>query len=346
TLLLLASLRTDLIGRWQDSLPVDAPNYFMINIQPGERAGLEQFLAEQKLKAELFPMIRGRLTLINGEPVTVDQYEDPRSRRLLEREFNLSELVALPDSNRLLAGEWFPQAGAPGLTVEEGIAASLRFGLGDRLTFDVAGQVFEEPVTSIREVRWDSMEPNFFVAASGGALEKMPRTFITSLYIPPGQEDSISRLVQNFPGVTVIDTGAILAQVRELVGQATFAVQGIFLFTLVAGVVVLFAALQSQRPERRQELAVLKSLGAGHRLLRRRIWLEFLLLGALAGLLAGLLAMLGSNLAGIYLFSLDVRLNPLLLLAGTLSGALLVGAAAWFNLRSLLDTAPMALFRG
>ena len=227
-----------------------------------------------------------------------------------------------------------------------GVGERLGVGLGDSLTFDIAGVRFEEEITSLREVNWDSMAPNFFVIAAPGALEDKPQTFITSLYIDPAKADTVPGLIRQFPGITAIDTGAIVEQVRSLIEQVTFAVQGIFIFTLVTGVIVLLAALQSQKAERRREIAVLKSMGAVHQTLKRRIWLEFALLGGLAGLLAALFTLLASNVLGYSLFELEVAVNFRVLLLGTLGGALLVSIAAWFNLRRLLDIPPVALLKG
>ena len=344
TLLLLTALRTDLISRWQASVPVDAPNYFLINIQIADQAGLEGFLKQQNIKTTLYPMIRGRLVEINKQPVTADNYPKPEAKRMLEREFNLSSFADFPESNKLLSGQWF-DAKTQGFSIEKGIGETLGFKLGDSLTFDIAGQRFTETITSVREVSWDSMQPNFFVIAAPGLLLDKPYTFITSLHIPTHQPELIPAMVRQFPSITAIDTSAILGQVRSLVEQATLAVQGVFAFTLVTGLLVLWSALQAQKPERQREIAVLKSLGASSQLLRKRIWLEFLLLGGLAGALAGLLTMLATNLLGFYMFDLAISLNPWLVIIGTVLGALLVASAAWLNLRSLLKVAPMVLLK-
>ncbi len=346
TLLLLTVLRTDLIGRWQATLPDNAPNYFLINIQPQEVDEVRAFLTQRAIEADLYPMIRGRLTQINGQPVSSADYEDPGSKRLLQREFNLSSFADFPATNVLLAGEWFDGQSTAGFSIERGVGEELGFGLGDSLTFDIAGLPYQETITSIREVSWDSMAPNFFVVAAPGAFADKPQTFITSLYIDPAQTRTVPALIRQFPGVTAIDTGAIVAQIRSLIDQATFAVQGIFVFTLITGVIVLLAALQSQKAERRREIAVLKSLGAVHSTLKKRIWLEFVLLGGLAGLLAALFTLLASNLLGYYLFELEVALNLWIVLAGVIGGAALVSGAAWFNLRGLLEITPVALLKG
>lgn len=346
TLLLLTVLRTDLIERWQDTLPDDAPNYFLINIQPAEVKPLQDFFNERDITADLYPMIRGRLVAINGEAANAGTVKNPEARRLFERELNLSSFTGFPDSNVLLEGKWFDGQSKKGFSIEQGVGERLGVGVGDTLTFDIAGVPFTETIGSIREVRWDSMQPNFFVIAAPGALEDKPQTFITSLYLDPTKTETVPDMIRRFPGITAIDTGAIVEQVRSLIGQATFAVQGIFVFTLITGIIVLLAALQSQKADRRREIAILKSLGAVHSVLKRRIWVEFILLGALAGLLAALFTMLASNVLGFYLFELQVSINFWVLLFGTLAGAVLVSVAAWFNLKGLLGITPVALLKG
>lgn len=343
SLLLLTTVRTDLLDRWQEALPADAPDHFLINIQPAEARSLEQFFAQHSIKTSLYPMIRGRLVEINGAPVNPDKLENPRAQRLAEREFNLSSFSEFPVSNALLEGKWFDQ-GVAGFSIEKGIGETLRFGMGDRLTFDIAGQRLSDTVTSVREVRWDSMQPNFFVIAAPGSLGEMPSTYITSIHLG-AKKALVTDMIRQFPSVTAIDVGAIVGQVRSLIAQVSMAVQGIFVFTLIAGVVVLIAALQSQKAERRREIAILKSLGAGRAELRWRIWGEFLLLGALAGVLAGLLALTAGNLFGYYLFDLDMKLNLLPLLVGGVAGSLLVGVAGYWNLRGLLNVLPMSLLK-
>jgi putative ABC transport system permease protein len=216
--------------------------------------------------------------------------------------------------------------------------------MGDTLTFDIAGQQVTQPITSVREVRWDSMQPNFFVIAAPGSVDNMPQTHITSIHLGE-KKPLVTALIRQFPSVTVIDVGAVLAQIRGLIEQVSMAVQGIFVFTLLSGVVVLVAALQSQQAERRREIAILKSLGARRGLLQRRIWGEFLLLGGLAGILAGALAMSVGIAVGYFLFDLPVHLSVWPVLVGGVSGSVLVGVAGYWNLRGLLDVLPLGLLK-
>ena len=197
----------------------------------------------------------------------------------------------------------------------------------------------------MRTVQWDSMKPNFFVLAAPKVFENYPKTYITSIYLDETKSDVLPKLVKQYPSVTDIDISAILTQVRDLINKAAFAVQAIFLFTLVAGVVVLFAALQSQKALRRKELAILKSLGANRAYLRRNLILEFTMIGGLAGFLAAVLALVAGNIAAYQLFQLSPQLNLGLIVVGTALGAILVSIAGYLNVRGLLSVVPVSLFR-
>jgi putative ABC transport system permease protein len=348
SLLLLTTLRGDLINRWQASLPADAPNHFLINIQPDEVKPLRALLAEESVKTPVYPMILGRLVEVNGNPISPDdkQYqENQRAQRLLIREFNLSASVTMPEGNIISAGKWFAKDEQKGFSVEEGIANTLGLKMGDKVSFDIAGQRLTETITSLRTVQWDSMKPNFFVMAASKAFKDYPKTYITSIHLGENKAQVLPTLVKRFPSVTDIDISAILIQVRELINKAAFAVQAIFLFTLVAGVVVLFAALQSQKALRRKEIAILKSLGANRAYLRRNLLLEFAMIGALAGFLAGVLALIAGNVAAYALFELTPEINLKLIILGTFVGALLVSVAGYLNVRGLLAVLPVSLFR-
>lgn len=348
SLLLLTTLRGDLINRWQASLPNDAPNHFLINIQPNEVEPLANLLAKEGVNTPIYPMIRGRLVEVNEKPISPDDEvfaENQRAQRLLSREFNLSASATMPEGNIIQAGSWFKPNEEQGFSMEQGIAENLGVKMGDKLTFDIAGQRITEIITSLRTVQWDSMKPNFFVLAAPNAFDEFPKTFITSIYLSESNIDVLTNLVKKFPSVTDIDIGAILVQVRELINKAAFAVQAIFLFTLVAGVVVLFSALQSQKALRRKEIAIYKSLGATRSFLRKNLLIEFAMIGALAGFLAAVLALIAANVAAYSLFELQPELNLLLIAIGTILGALLVSIVGYINVRGLLNIEPVSLFR-
>ena len=348
SLLLLTTLRGDLLNRWQASLPEKAPNHFLINIQPDEVKPIQTLLAKDKIDTPLYPMTLGRLVKINDKPVSPDDpayAENERAQRLLIREFNLSATSILPEGNEISSGEWFTPTTEKGYSVEEGIAKTLGLKLGNTMTFDIAGQILQEKITSLRTVKWDSMKPNFFVITAPKALSDKPQTYITSLYVNDDKKGVIPALIAQFPSVTDIDVSAILAQVKDLIKKASLAVQAIFIFTLVSGVVVLFSALQSQKAMRRKEIAILKTMGASHAYLRRSLLLEFIMIGGIAGFIAASLAIVVGNLAASQLFDLAPEINFTILFVGTALGASLVGAAGYFNVRGLLSVLPVSLFR-
>ncbi|PID45561.1 MAG: hypothetical protein CSB47_07885 [Proteobacteria bacterium] len=345
SLLLLTTLRTDLLDRWQSSIPEDAPNNFLINIQPDEVDRLRSYLNSHQINPQMYPIVRGRLVTMKGRPVVPDDYESLRDQRLLQREFNLSSTDTLPEANTLLEGEWFKPEASSGFSVEEGIMQRFSLSLGDTMTFDIGGQKFTETISSVRKVNWDNLTPNFFVLAPPNSMDQLPQTWITSIFVPPENRRLIPELIRQHPSVSTINISAIMEQVRELIAKAAFAVQAIFVFTLLAGIVVLFAALQSQKAERRKELAILKTIGANRQQLRRSILTEFVLVGAIAGFLAGAFAVIASNIAAYVLFDLEPSINLLLILIGTVAGALLVGIAGYLNLRPLLNVAPAVLFQ-
>ena len=345
SLLLLTTLRMDLIDRWQATLPEDAPNHFLINIQSNEREAVQQLFEQQQMSAALYPMIRGRLVKINNMPVSAEDYDSEQAKRLLAREFNMSALDTLPENNKITQGTWFGKNLTSGFSVEEGIAKTLGVKLGDSMSFDMAGQIYHAKISSLRSVRWDSMQPNFFVLAAPNSLNTQPKTYITSVYIKASNQDFIPTLIKQYPSISTIDIGTVLKQIKTLINKAAFAVQAIFSFTLIAGIIVLFAALQSQKAERRKEIAILKSIGASRRYLRNSILIEFTLIGAIAGFIAAVLAVITGNIAAYLLFDLTPTVNLALIAIGVGSGAFLVGIAGYLNIRPLLKVTPVALFQ-
>lgn len=348
-LLLLAVVRNDLMEEWRASLPEDAPNHFMINIRPDHADELEEWFTERGVpRPELVPMVRARLTHING--VSVEQLDFPseRGRSFVEREANLTWRATLPPDNKLLAGTWWGQGDGdePRVSVEEEIAAALGLRLGDELTYDVAGETVRARVANFRQVQWDSFRPNFFLVFSPGVLDATTGTYITSVHLTPTQRGMLVDMVRRFPEVTIIDLEALLSQVRSVMDRASLAVQYVFGFTLLAGVTVLLAAIQATRDERRYESAMLRTLGASRKVVLQGVAAEFTTLG----LLAGTLAALGATAAGYFLatrlFNLSYSWNPTVWGAGLVTGALLVGISGTLATRSVVNHPPVATLRG
>jgi putative ABC transport system permease protein len=347
-LLLLALVRNDLLADWRASLPIDAPNYFMINIRPDEGTAIEAFFRERGLPpTDLVPLVRARLTAINEVPVDRIKFEGDRAQGFVEREANLTWARALRDDNRLVSGNWWAEGDGGGarVSVEQEYAERLGLKLGDTVTYDVAGEPVSATVTSLRDVRWDSFQPNFFMVFSPGVLDDVTGTLITSVHVKPEQRPALVDLVRQFPEVTIIDLDALLSQVRDVMDKAALAVQYVFLFTLVAGLMVLLAAVQATRDERRYESAMLRTLGASRRVVFQGVAAEFTALG----LLAGLLAAFGATVVGYFLarevFNLAYTPDPWVWVVGICGGGLLVGVAGILAARSVVTQPPVETLR-
>jgi putative ABC transport system permease protein len=347
-LLLLTVVRKDLLAEWQRTLPKDAPNYFFINIDPGIWPEMEKFLTgELGRPPQFLPFIRGRVTHINDTPIERVRFEDFRAAGRFRGETNVTWAKQLPSSNEVREGKWWGENydGPPQFSLEQRFAASAGIRIGDRLTFNVGGEEISAPVTSLRFVEWDSFAPNFFVMVSPGLAQELPHTYLASAFVPPEQRQVLNRLVRRFPGITVFDLEAILAQVRMVIDRASMAVQYVFLFTLLAGVMVMLAAVQVTRDERRFESAILHALGADRRTILQGVAVEFTALGALAGTLAAL----GATGIGLVLaqrvFDLDYVVSPGLWPAGLALGSLLVGLTGTLATRKAVNEPPVTVLR-
>ncbi|MGY1519057.1 ABC transporter permease [Luteimonas sp. A482] len=354
-LLLLTFVRTDLLDRWQLALAQDAPNRFVINVQSDQIGPVREFVAARGVaEPVLFPMVRARLVQHNGSAVsgadyadrTGDAEEDRQSQRRAEREFNLSMADALRDDNKVTAGTfWKATPATPELSVEENFANGLGWKIGDRIAFDIAGQRFEAPVTSLRSVEWESFQPNFFVLASPGALDGYPASHITALQVPPEQARFTAELVQAFPNLSVIDVDAVLAQVRSTADQVSTVVQVVFWFSLLAGVLVLLAAVSASQDERLLEGGVMRALGGRRGQLRMAQVSEFAAIGLLSGLVAAIAASILSGVIAVQVFDLPWRMNWMLAVVGGALGVLVTLLAGLFATRRVLDAPPSATLR-
>jgi putative ABC transport system permease protein len=336
-LLLITVTRNDLLNHWQTQLPADAPNHFIINIQPEQRQPLRDFFTRHGLAAPtLEPMIRGRLTAVNGHPIQPGRYADERAQHLADREFNLSWTAQLPVGNRIVSGRWHGKGttAADGMTefsVEQGLARTLELKLGDRLDYDVAGQLISGRITSLRQLNWDSMRVNFFVIAPPGALDALPVSDITSIHLPASATRLAPALVRDFPNLTLIDITAVVRQLQATLDQIIAAIHGVLSFALLAGLIVLWAALQASQDTRQAELALLRALGARSRQLHAALVCEFALLGSIAGLLAGLGATLIAWILAHFALQLDYTPNlwhPALGMTACALGITLTGSLA------------------
>ncbi len=336
-LMLLTFVRRDLVTSWTTSLPANAPDHFVINIEPSAVNSLAQFLADNGITAHgIYAMTRGRLIEINGQPVRPDAYTDPRARRLADRESNLSAADTLKDDNRIVAGKFW-QGGdpMPQFSLESGIAKLLGVRLGDTLIYQIAEQRIEGKVTSLRAVNWETMQANFFVLAPTSLLAPYPSTYLTSFKLPTGRFEILQTLAERYPSSTVIDVMALVRQVRAVMDKALAGIEFVFLFTVAAGITVIFAAVQATHGERLHDATVMKTLGATRRQLLYITSVEFLILGGLAGVIGGLGASAAAWLLATRAFHLGFSFHPGTLICGSLIGA----ASVWLaGLRAIYST--------
>jgi putative ABC transport system permease protein len=352
-LVLLVLLRTDLISSWRQATPPDAPNRFVINVQPEQSEAFQQALRQAGVsRFDWFPMIRGRLVAVNGQPVKPEDYADARAQRLVDREFNLSNAAALPAHNKVLAGRWTPEE-KNALSIEQGLADTLGLKLGDTLRFDIGGVLSEARITSMRKVDWTSMRVNFFVIYPVSELADVPLSYISAFRAPlplpvtAGQRKPSfdNDLVRAFPNITNIDTSSTLIQVQRVLDQVIRAIEFLFGFTLAAGLVVLFAAVTATREERAREFAIMRAVGARSSLLRQVQRAELAGVGLLAGFLASAVAVAVGWALARYVFNFAWTASWLVLVLGSLAGAVLALAAGWWGLRSVLNTPVVQTLR-
>jgi putative ABC transport system permease protein len=348
---LIALLRGELLDTWQNQLPKDAPNYFALNILPTERDRFAERMGQLSThSAPLYPMIPGRLMSINGEPVSKFVTKDSRGENATQRDLNLTWSANLPEGNSITEGRWWssdqpPTADEiPGVSVETKLAKSLNMKLGDTLSFVIGGANHEVKVTSLRDINWDTFQPNFFMIFQPGTLKDVPTTYLTSFYLAPGNDQQIVELSRAFPAVTILQVEALLEQLRSILDQVTLAVQYVLLFVLAAGLAVLFSGLQATLDERIRQGALLRALGANRALLIQARRIEFGLLGAVSGVLAALGCELVSFALYRYAFNLEWRPHAWLLVL-PLIGAALVGGAGVFGTRRALNASPLTVLR-
>jgi len=347
-ILLLTVTRGDLLEAWRARTPADAPNRFILNIQSDQRGPLAAFFREHGLPPVTdYPMVRGRLMAINAVEVSAENYAEARTRRLVEREFNLSYMDALPAHNRVSAGRWFSSSDSASgaVSVEEGIARTLGIQIGDRLTWMVGGQQFTAPVTSLRHLDWDSMRVNFFVIATPSLLERAPTSYITSFHLSGPQGAVMNQLTQTFPNLTVVDMSVVLRQALAMMERVVEAVQLVFLFALAAGLLVLYAALLATEDERVREAALMRALGASRKQVAAAQRVEFIVIGLAAGTLAAAGASGIGALIADRVLQFDYTVNPWLWLLGPALGAACVTVNAVAGARAALSQPPIAALR-
>jgi len=348
-LLLLAVVRNDLLNDWRRSLPPDTPNFFFINIPPDQHQDFAQFLQDRGAeRARALPMVRARMTHINGKPIDELKFPTPRGREFATRDQNITWAENLGRDNEITEGRWFTpeDTGKALVSVSTEYMTELNLKLGDTLQFDIAGDIRTASVSSVRKVKWDSFQPNFFLMFAPGLLEGTQGTWMTAAHLDAKNPKTIAELVRRFPSVSVFNVDELLRQVRSVIDKALAAVQSVFLFTLLAGLVVLIAAVQASREERRYESAMLRTLGANRSTVLKGLLAEFAALGVLSGILAAA----GASVAGVYVARRVLQIpytpDPWVWVYGLAGGGLLVCFAGWLATRSVVNQPPVLTLRG
>lgn len=347
-LLVLTLVRSDLLQTWKTNLPAQAPNQFLVNILPDQLAPLSQYFVQNKVpQPGTFPMVKGRLVAINERKISSADYDDDRAKRLIDREFNLSWAAELQPDNVIISGRWWRADNTDKalLSVEEGIAQTLGIQMGDMLTYDIGGSLISARVENLRKVEWDSFRVNFFVIAPPGLLETYPVSYITSFYLPVERSGWMNQLVKSFPNVLVIDVAGILAQVQKTMAQAAQAVEFVFLFTLLAGLMVLYAAISATQDERIYDAAIFRALGANRRQMLHAQAAEFMVLGAMAGLFAAAGATALGYFLAIKFLNLTYSFDPWIWVIGLIAGCVGVTLAGLLGTRHTLRHSPLQTLR-
>jgi len=347
-LLLLGLVRNDLERDWRISLPANLPNYFFVNIPPDERDAFVDALRERGGQpSRVLPMIRGRMTAINGRPIESLRFNNEEGEGDAQREQNLSWAAELGPDNRVVAGRWWgpEDVGKPLVSLATEFQESLGVKVGDTLTFDVAGETFEVTIANFRKVKWDSFQPNFFIVFAPGILEHVTGTYMTSVHFAPAQARALASLARQFPSVSIFDIEDLLNRVRSVFDKAVLAVQSVFFFTLFAGLTVMMAAVQASRDERRYESAMLRTLGASRTTVLKGVLAEFATLGFLSGLLAALGASIGGYFVATRVLEMSYGFDERVWLTGALGGALLVAFSGWLATRSVINHPPVTTLR-
>lgn len=347
-LLLLGVVRNDLANDWRISLPDDLPNYFFINIPQNERdAFMGELAARGASPSRVLPMIRGRLTAINGAAVERRRFNNQDGEEFAVREQNLTWAEELGPDNRVVSGQWWgPQdQGKPIVSIATEFQESMGLKLGDTLTFDIAGETVVATIANFRKVKWDSFQPNFFIVFAPGVIDNTTGTYMTSVHFAGGEARSLASLARKFPSVSIFDIEDLLERVRSVFDKAVLAVQSVFLFTLFAGLTVMMAAVQASRDERRYESAMLRTLGASRSTVLQGVLAEFITLGLLSGVLAALGASIGGYFVATRVLEMKYGFDPLVWLAGAAGGVVLVAFSGWLATRSVINTPPVTTLR-
>ena len=340
------TVRTDLLDNWQQQLPENAPNHFALNIFPHQLEAFKKNLEQNKVSgSQFYPVVRGRLVKINGIGVQQIVSKESQGERATHRDLSLTWTKQIPEDTKLVAGKWWQSKETGLVSIEQKLAESLKVQLGDKLTFTIGSQQMQATITSIREVQWDTMKPNFYMVFSPGTLDGHAQTFITSFFLPDTQKNLLNTLVKSFPSITVLEVDLILKQFKTILGQLTQAINYLLYFALLAGFMVLFAAVFSTLDARIYDGAIMRTLGANRKFLSATHILEFTFLGFISGLIAVIISEVIIFALYTYVLKMDFQMNVGLWLIIPLTGAFFVGISGFWGVRKVVNQSPNTVLR-
>jgi putative ABC transport system permease protein len=347
-ILLNGEIRNELLGGWRNTMPTDTPNYFITNVQKDQLEGVKKYFETKGIAPPAFaPMVRGRLLTINDKPVSADDFEHPQAKRLVLHEFNLSWRKELPEGNKIIEGRWWQpdEGGKPYMSLDPIIAERFSLKLGDKLKFNIGGNEKELELVNTRGVDWGSFRVNFFTLLPHGLLEEYPANWVASLHLDANQAEHLVDLIRDYPSISIIDIDVIIDRIRTLMDRIALAVEYLLGFTLVIGIIIMLTALKTTQDERRQEAALLHTLGASRKWILKGVLMEFLLLGAIAGGIAGIAATITGKVLAEQVFKFDYAFSFTPILTGTVSGAVIIAIIGLLGTNKVLSQPPIDTFR-
>jgi putative ABC transport system permease protein len=346
-ILLIGIVKDELLNSWQAQLPDEIPNYFLVNLRTDEVPAIQQFLQQREIESsEAYPLVRARLTHINDVSAQDIEFINPRGSHLIKRTFNVSYADQLPDENEIISGQWMEaDSDMPEWSMESGLANTLGLKVGDTLGFDVAGEVIEAPITSIRTVLWENFKPNFYLMSNRRLLENQPQTWLLGALIKEEKKGELKQLIQTFPSVTLLDITELMSRIRGIVSRATSALEFFFLFAMASAFIVLMAAIQTGRREREQESSLLRALSANIAQLYKVHIFEFTLMGVLIGFFAALFASIAGWVISVQFFDIEYQFSSNIWLYGVLSATLVLTTVGTLASRKVYHVSPMKTLR-
>jgi len=345
-MLLSFTVRNDLLKDWQNQLPVNAANYFAINIFPEQVADLRLLFKQKDIPTgEFYPVVRGRLISVNDQLAKQIVTKDSVGERSIQRDLSLTWSSRLPEGNEIIAGNWQAVQSSHQVSIEQELAESLNASVGDKLGFTIRQKDFTAVISSIRKVQWDNMKPNFYLIFSSGTLDSYPSTFITSFYLSEKNKPALNQLLKEYPSMTVLEVEMLLKQFEKILAQLTQAIDYLLLFALLAGISVLFASIYASLDARVHTGALLRTLGANRKLLKKSQFIEFATLGFIASLLAIIAKELISYFLYQHVFHLSYQANYWVWLVMPVMVSISLGFAGMRGLKRVITSSPVQVLR-